>query len=95
MGPCGNVETALNAARAEVFDLALVDVYLAGEKVYPVAEALAERRIPFLFLSGYAGPHPVEGMRQTVQGRQSGQDAVGGVDRGSSVKRWKNRPAGM
>ena len=40
-------------ARTEVFDLAVLDVNLAGEIVYPVAEALAERHIPFLFLSGY------------------------------------------
>jgi hypothetical protein len=30
-----------------------LDVNLAGEKVYPVAEILTERHIPFLFLSGY------------------------------------------
>ncbi|MEA2773389.1 MAG: hypothetical protein QOD93_6351, partial [Acetobacteraceae bacterium] len=41
------------AARTETFDLAVLDVNLGGEKVYPVAEVLAERHIPFLFLSGY------------------------------------------
>lgn len=53
LGPCGNLRNALEKARTEVFDLAVLDVNLGGELVYPVAEALAERRIPFLFLSGY------------------------------------------
>ncbi|WP_428490004.1 response regulator [Rhodopila sp.] len=53
VGPCGDVATALEAVRTEAFDLAVLDVNLAGEKVYPVAELLAERQIPFLFLSGY------------------------------------------
>jgi DNA-binding response OmpR family regulator len=53
LGPCGSVANALLAARTEEFDLAVLDVNLAGEKVYPVAEVLAERQIPFLFVSGY------------------------------------------
>jgi DNA-binding response OmpR family regulator len=53
LGPCGSVANALVTARSETFDLAVLDVNLAGEKVYPVAEVLAERHIPFLFLSGY------------------------------------------
>jgi CheY-like chemotaxis protein len=53
VGPCGTVEKALLAAKTERFDLALLDVNLRGQKVYPVAEALMERGIPFLFLSGY------------------------------------------
>ena len=53
VGPCGSVAKALDAARTETFDLAVLDVNLAGEKVYPVAEVLAQRHIPFLFLSGY------------------------------------------
>ena len=35
------------------FDLAILDVNLAGEMAYPVADLLAERNIPFLLLSGY------------------------------------------
>jgi CheY-like chemotaxis protein len=53
VGPCSSVAKALEAARIEAFDLAVLDVNLRGEKVYPVAEVLAERHIPFLFLSGY------------------------------------------
>jgi DNA-binding response OmpR family regulator len=53
VGPYGRFEAALLAARKEMIDLAVLDVNLAGVKVFPVAEVLAERGIPFLFLSGY------------------------------------------
>ncbi len=53
IGPCGSVASALVAVETDTFDLAVLDVNLRGEKVYPVAELLAERHIPFLFLSGY------------------------------------------
>ena len=53
LGPCNTVAKALGAAMTEGFDLALLDVNIAGEKVYPVADALTARHIPFLFLSGY------------------------------------------
>jgi CheY-like chemotaxis protein len=53
VGPCGSVGEALEAAQAGLFDLAVLDVNLGGEMVYPVAEALTERHIPFLFWSGY------------------------------------------
>jgi CheY-like chemotaxis protein len=53
VGPCATVPEALAAARDAAIDVALLDVNLAGRKVYPVADVLAGRRIPFLFLSGY------------------------------------------
>lgn len=53
LGPFSTVTKALAAASTEGFDLAVLDVNVAGEKVYPVADALAARDIPFLFLSGY------------------------------------------
>jgi DNA-binding response OmpR family regulator len=43
----------LDAVRTQDFDLAILDVNLAGEMAYPVAELLRERNIPFLLLSGY------------------------------------------
>jgi CheY-like chemotaxis protein len=53
VGPCYSVALALDAARTERFDLAVLDVNLDGEMVYPVAELLVELHIPFLFVSGY------------------------------------------
>lgn len=53
IGPFDRIAPALRAARSAQFDLALLDVNVAGEKVYPVAEMVARRGIPFLLLSGY------------------------------------------
>jgi PAS domain S-box-containing protein len=52
VGPCCSLEEALAEASGE-FDGALLDLNLAGKFVYPVAEILAERRIPFAFVTGY------------------------------------------
>jgi len=45
----------LGVALAETgdFDLALLDVNVAGENVEPVADVLARRGIPFIFATGY------------------------------------------
>lgn len=53
VGPYGGVSEALEAARGERLDLAVLDINLAGELVFPVAEALEARGVPFLLLSGY------------------------------------------
>ncbi len=44
---------ALTAASDESFDFAVLDVNLAGELVFPVAEVLRGRQLPFLFSTGY------------------------------------------
>ena len=53
VGPCRNVASALAAAENEKFDVAVLDINLAGEMVFPVAEALDARGVPFMLLSGY------------------------------------------
>jgi DNA-binding NtrC family response regulator len=53
VGPFNTVATALAAARDSDMQIAVLDVNLQGERVYPVAEALEARGIPFLLLSGY------------------------------------------
>jgi CheY-like chemotaxis protein len=47
------VKQALALIDAQVFDAALLDVNLKGDKSYPVAEALVARGIPFIFSTGY------------------------------------------
>jgi CheY-like chemotaxis protein len=51
------------------FDAAILDVNLGGEPIFPVAEALAERGLPFVFATGYgAGGLPeVWRARPTLQ----------------------------
>jgi DNA-binding response OmpR family regulator len=53
VGPVATVDKALKLARDETFDAAILDVTIRGGKVYPVAEALLARGIPFVFASGY------------------------------------------
>lgn len=53
VGPFARVPEALVAAQVERIDVALLDVNVADEKVFPVAYALEERDIPFLFVTGY------------------------------------------
>jgi len=43
------------------FDVAILDLNLAGENTFPVASALASRGLPFAFATGYgAGGLPAE-----------------------------------
>ncbi|MHC1548752.1 response regulator [Phyllobacterium sp. K27] len=48
-----NVHQACEIATAADIDLAVLDVNVAGSPVFPVAEILRQREIPFLFSTGY------------------------------------------
>jgi DNA-binding response OmpR family regulator len=47
------VPGALALAEAEAIDAAILDVNLAGKEVFPVADELRRRGVPFMFASGY------------------------------------------
>jgi two-component sensor histidine kinase len=51
--PYRTLGDALAAAKEESFDGAILDMNLNGEAVYPLADLLASRSIPFVFLTGY------------------------------------------
>ena len=55
IGPAGSVEDALDLVESDggQLDGAVLDVNLRDQRVYPVAQALAERGIPFVFTTGY------------------------------------------
>lgn len=53
LGPAMRLEPALKMARDETFDLAILDVNLANEQSFPIAQLLQERGIPFFFATGY------------------------------------------
>jgi CheY-like chemotaxis protein len=55
VGPAGTVEDALQLLESdgEQLDAAVLDINLRDERVYPVASALAQRGIPFVFTTGY------------------------------------------
>jgi DNA-binding response OmpR family regulator len=52
-GPFDNMPDALRSAETESLDAAVLDINIAGEEVFPVAEILERRQVPFLFISGY------------------------------------------
>ena len=54
LGPVPTVREALELLAAEPApDMAILDINLGGEMVYPVADALRARGIPFIFATGY------------------------------------------
>lgn len=54
VGPESNIDDGLVAATTEAsLDAALLDVNVAGREVFPVAEALRARGVPFVFSTGY------------------------------------------
>ncbi len=53
IGPAARLSAALEAVEREAVDLAILDVNVAGEPIYPEAEALVQRRVPFVFSTGY------------------------------------------
>lgn len=53
VGPASRVQQAVALVQQNALDGALLDMNLAGELCFPVAAALTERRVPFVFLTGY------------------------------------------
>ncbi len=52
----GSMAEASELAAHGDFNAAILDVNLDGEEIYPVAEILAKRGLPFVFVTGY-GEH--------------------------------------
>jgi CheY-like chemotaxis protein len=55
VGVAGRVDEAAELAKTKDFDLAILDVNLDGHDVYPVAELIGKRGLPFMFVTGYGG----------------------------------------
>ena len=53
VGPAATVASALDLIAQTTLDGAVLDINLGGELSFPVAAALIEQDIPFLFLTGY------------------------------------------
>ena len=62
------------------FHAAILDVNLDGEEIFPVADILAERGLPFVFVTGYGENSLPEayrarpGVAETIRGPQAGID---------------------
>ncbi|GHD05120.1 response regulator [Tianweitania populi] len=54
LGPVGTIEDALELISAETaMDGAILDINLRGEMVFPAADLLTQRNVPFAFATGY------------------------------------------
>jgi len=54
VGSAGNLRQAVALAQTTEAELAILDINLGDEMVFPAAEILRARRIPFLFTTGYS-----------------------------------------
>jgi len=53
IGPAASLETAVALAQDHPIDVAILDINLAGEMVFPLADELAGRGAALLFITGY------------------------------------------
>jgi CheY-like chemotaxis protein len=52
-GPFTKTEDAMETAETAPLAAAVLDVNIAGVEIYPLAEALQRRNVPFVFVTGY------------------------------------------
>lgn len=64
MVAAGTNEQAIAAIEAQHFAAALLDLNLNGVRNYPVVDALAERGVPFAFVTAYGGHGLRDGDRE-------------------------------
>jgi len=55
IGPASRVRQALQLIEEQAVDAAVLDLNIAGDLVYPVADALEAKGLPYFFATGY-GP---------------------------------------
>jgi len=53
IGPASRVGRALELLDGEPVEAAVLDLNIAGELVYPVADELRSRGLPYIFVTGY------------------------------------------
>ena len=78
LGPISTIDEALQViADGQPFDGALLDVNVAGKEIFPVATALKERGVPFVFSTGYGeGGLPPEWRGQSTIQKPFTEEAV-------------------
>jgi DNA-binding response OmpR family regulator len=54
VGPAARLGRAVTLASTDLIDAAILDLNIDGQEVYPVAKILADRGIPFAFVTGYS-----------------------------------------
>lgn len=61
--PAHSLDGAQKAVDDNQFDVAVLDINIAGDPVYPIAQRLADAGIPFVFTTGYSREHIEEPWR--------------------------------
>jgi CheY-like chemotaxis protein len=92
VGPAAKFEQAMTLALEADFELAVLDVNLDGLVVYPIAEVLRCRGIPFIFMTGYdSSVVPERYQHNRVLSKpfssQTFSDALGEIFAGPTVTR--------
>ena len=65
VGPASRVGQALQLLHGQQVDAAVLDVNIAGELVYPVADELTSLGLPYIFATGYGA----SGLTEAYRGR--------------------------
>ncbi len=66
IGPAARVEEALELLERHEVNAAVLDINVAGEQVFPVADRLVALGVPFVFATGYGAA----GLAEAHQSRQ-------------------------
>ena len=76
-GTCDSVAGALTRVEQGGFDVAIVDVHLNGEQVWPVADLLAQKGIPYILATGgHIEPPPAQHAQAPVLSKPFTLDAI-------------------
>lgn len=67
------VASALAILDTQAINFAILDINLGGEQSFPIADALAEHGIPFIFMTGYGAA----GVPERLRGRHILQKPYG------------------
>lgn len=81
VGPASRVEQALKLLEEQAVDAAVLDLNIAGEMVYPVAEVMDTRGLPYVFATGcdpsdLAGPYKQKPVLQKPFSRRTLLEAM-------------------
>jgi two-component sensor histidine kinase/DNA-binding response OmpR family regulator len=66
VGPCVELREAMTVTLNKHIDGAILDVNLGGEMIFPLARVLRDKKIPIVFLTGYAKSIVEEGFAECV-----------------------------
>ncbi|EIM29933.1 response regulator (plasmid) [Microvirga lotononidis] len=89
VGPVTSLDQALLLATQSAIDVALLDINVGGSSIYPVADMLRSRNIPFVFYSGHDSNILPSRFQDTLMLRKpfSRQDLVAKLDEALGVER--------